>query len=62
MMSSTTRRALSAFAVAITLVALPAIYVRAQTDASWGGWMGRMMSGCGGMMGGGEHPNQQWRR
>jgi hypothetical protein len=62
MTSSTVKRALSAFAVAIALVALPAIYVRAQIDGSGGGWMGPMMSGCGGMMGGGERPNHQWRR
>ncbi len=61
MISSTTKRAVSALAVAIALVALPAIYLEAQTDGSAaGGWAGQ--SGCGGMMGGGERPNQQWRR
>ncbi len=51
MTSKTTRQALSACAVAVALVALPAIYVRAETDGSSGGWMGRMISGCGGMVG-----------
>jgi hypothetical protein len=51
MTSTTTRRALYVFALAVAVAALPAIYVRAQTDGSSGGWMGRMISGCGGMMG-----------
>lgn len=68
MTSATAGRALSAIALVVALVALPALYVRAQTQGAAGGSMSRMMSGCGGMMGGGmmvgggERPNQQWRR
>ena len=53
MRHTTTKGALSAVAIAVALLALPAIYARAQMDGSSYRAAGRMSSGSGGMMGGG---------
>lgn len=53
MTSRTVRFALLAFALAAALAASPAIYAQARTKGASGGWMSRMMGGCGGMMGSG---------